>query len=56
LGRDVDIALSKAAGSAIDPLNRSLIPALRKIRATIRRAAPDAEETISYRMQAFEYA
>jgi uncharacterized protein YdhG (YjbR/CyaY superfamily) len=28
-------------------------PILRKIRATIRRAAPDAEEVISYRMPAF---
>ena len=27
---------------------------LKKIRATIRKAAPDAEETISYRMPAFK--
>jgi uncharacterized protein YdhG (YjbR/CyaY superfamily) len=27
---------------------------LKKIRATVRKAAPDAEETISYRMPAFK--
>lgn len=43
----------KDIGSYISQFPAEVQAILEKVRATIRRAAPDAQETISYRMPAF---
>ncbi|MCI4363815.1 MAG: DUF1801 domain-containing protein [Thermoplasmata archaeon] len=46
---------SRAVNDYLEPLPPEMRTALERVRATVQRAAPSAEELISYRIPAFRY-